>query len=280
MSQGGEFMENKQKADPANKKFLDQQELQIYDARPALGKLEIDKHGIVIANLKTKMPETLEVLFEEKDTQIRSIYWPEVEELAKKTIVNSEGRLPKYAFAIGTQKFTEDKSRGILGSYARTAHADFSEVVFDNAYKMLTKRGVPEEEAQNLDIMFINAWKPFGQTVKDNAFAILDWNTVDPENDVHIMTRGAPTIKGNIYGSQITYNPNHRWVYMPNQTSEELWLFKQADSRSRDKKPHSLAQYAFHISIRLPDDDGTARSRRSIALRLVLGYEKKPKAAL
>merc|ERR550514_1679847 len=201
MSQGGEFMENKQKADPANKKFLDQQELQIYDARPALGKLEIDKHGIVIANLKTKMPETLEVLFEEKDTQIRSIYWPEVEELAKKTIVNSDGRSPKYVFVIGTQKFTEDKSRGILGSYARTAHADFSEVVFDNAFKMFTKRG-------------------------------------------------SPFIKGNIYGTTISYNPNHRWVYLPEQKDDEIWLFKQADSRAVEKNPINLAQYAFHISFR------------------------------
>merc|ERR550514_2332870 len=278
MSQGGEFMENKQKADPANKKFLDQQELQIYDARPALGKLEIDKHGIVIANLKTKMPETLEVLFEEKDTQIRSIYWPEVEELAKKTIVNSDGRSPKYVFVIGTQKFTEDKSRGILGSYARTAHADFSEVVFDNAYKMFTKRGVSEEEAKNLDIMFVNAWKPFGQTVKDNHFTILDWTSVDVAKDVHIMKRGSPFIKGNIHGTTISYNPNHRWVYLPEQKDDEIWLFKQADSRAVEKNPINLAQYAFHISFRTPDDPGTNRTRRSIALRLVLGFEKEATA--
>ena len=53
----------------------------------------------------------------------------------------------RYVFALGTQKFTEDKSRGAFGSYSRSAHADFSEVVFDSAYKMLTKRGVPEKEA-------------------------------------------------------------------------------------------------------------------------------------
>ena len=26
---------------------------------------------------------------------------------------------------------------------------------------MLTKRGVSEEEAQSLDLMFVNTWKPF-----------------------------------------------------------------------------------------------------------------------
>ena len=36
-----------------------------------------------------------------------------------------------------------------------------ADVVFDRAYKMLTKRGVSEEEAQSLDLMFVNTWKPF-----------------------------------------------------------------------------------------------------------------------
>ena len=48
----------------------------------------------------------------------------------------------------------------------KRAHADFSEVVFDGAWKMFVKRGVPEAAARNLDILFVNAWKPYGQTVR------------------------------------------------------------------------------------------------------------------
>ena len=43
---------------------------------------------------------------------------------------------------------TADVSAGVQADYARVAHADFSEVVFDGAYKMLAKRGVPENEAR------------------------------------------------------------------------------------------------------------------------------------
>jgi len=158
--------------------------------------------------------------------------------------------------------------------YSRVAHADFSEVVFDNAYKMLTKRGVPETEAKALDLMFINVWKPFGQTVKDNPFAVLDWTSVDPVNDVHVRLRGQTATKGAIYNSLVTYNPNHRWAFLPDHRDDEVLLFKQADSRAENKEPASLSQYGFHVSFKLPTDIDETKTRRSIAVRLLLGFEK------
>ena len=69
-------------------------------------------------------------------------------------------------------------------------------------------------------------------------------------------------------------------VYLPKQRDDEVWLFKQADSRALNKEPYHLAQYAFHNSFRRPEDPGTNRSRRSISVRLVLGFEPKAKAKL
>merc|ERR1712196_345131 len=126
-----------------------------------------------------------------------------------------------------------DKSKGLIHSYARQAHTDFSDVIWDNGYKMLTKRGVPEAEAKHLDKMIVNAWQPFGtEPVRDNPLAILDWSSVNPETDVHGPKRGAAFKKGNIYGTQVTWNAKHRWLYMPEQKPEEVWFFKQVDSRS------------------------------------------------
>ncbi len=209
LAQGGEFMANSQKANPANKKNLDVQEMRVYDARTVREQLDIDTHGFQVETLNTTMDETLENLFEDKEATIRSVYWPELCELAKQAVV-SDGRRPKYVFCLGTQKFTEDKSRGLLGSYSRSAHADFADVVFDRAYKMLTKRGVSEEEATKMDLMFVNAWKPFGRAVADNPLTILDWSSVDPSRDVHGLPRGAPVVKGNILASTVTFNPGHK----------------------------------------------------------------------
>ena len=59
------------------------------------------------------------------------------------------------------------------------------------------------------------------------------------------------------------------------QQDDEVWLFKHAGSRSVNKKPPALAQDGFHTSWKLPghpaNEDAT---RASIAVRLLLGYEK------
>ena len=269
LAQGGEFMESRAKGSKAGLANLDPHEMEIFDARPDLETLDLEIQGFCVANLKTALPETLEVLLEEREVAIREIYWPETIELARRTLV-SDGRSPKYVFVLGTQKFTEDKSRGLLGSYARSAHADFADVVFDRAHRMLTKRGVPEEEALNLDLMFVNAWKPFGRVVADNPLAILDWTTLDPARDVHGLPRGAPVEKGNIFASTVTHNPAHRWMYLSNMTPEEVWFFKQADSRPA--RP-GLSRHAFHTSFRQSGDVGAERSRRSIAVRLLCAFE-------
>ena len=110
---------------------------------------------------------------------------------------------------------------------------------------MLTKRGVAETEAKALDLMFVNVWKPYGQTVKDNPFTILDWTSVDPGNDVHVKLRGEQSTKGAVYNTMVSYNPSHRWVYLPDQQDDEVWIFKQADSRAFNKEPAKLAQLAW-----------------------------------
>jgi len=269
IAQGGEFMESRERGSPSALANLDPREMRIFDVRPELANLDLDTQGFCVANLKTSLPETLEILLEQEEVKIREIFWPEIIDLARRTIV-SDGRSPKYVFALGTQKFTEDKSRGLLGSYARAAHADFADVVFDRAYKMLTKRGVPEEEAQSLDLMFVNTWKPFGRVVTDNPLAILDWTTVDPARDVHGLPRGASVEKGNILVSTVTHNPAHHWMYVSRMTPEEVWFFKQADSRP--PRP-GLSRHAFHTSFRQPGDEKAERTRRSIAVRLLCAFE-------
>lgn len=268
-AQGGEFMDNQQRGSERDLANLDPHEMRIFDARPWRESLEVDTHGFCLANLRTSLPETLEVLFEEKEVKIREVYWPEIIELVRRVIVRND-QSPKYVFALGTQKFTEDKSRGLLGSYSRSAHADFADVVFDRAYKMLTKRGVSEQEALSMDLMFVNAWRPFGRVVRDNPLTLLDWTSLDPSKDVHGLQRGAEIQKGNILASTVTYNSAHRWMYLPDMTPEEVWLFKQADSRPASS---GLSRHAFHTSFRQPGQGSTDRTRRSIAVRLLCAFE-------
>ena len=197
------------KASLASGRTHAREEMKVYDIRSVPNEFDIDTHGFIFTNFKTKMSQTKEVMLDPEEKEIRSVYWPEMEKLAKDVVV-SQGRKPKYAYALATQKFLPDEAArkkaaqenpfgAIAATYSRIAHADFSEVVFDNAYKMLTKRGVSEDEAKNkLDLMLVNVWKPYNQTVKDNPFAILDWTSVNPKEDVHVYLRGRKIVKGGV----------------------------------------------------------------------------------
>merc|ERR1712224_566474 len=229
MDHGSGDMKTQQKgSNMAARAMLEPHEMLMYDCRPNLQDLSLDRNGLLLANLKSALRPDLEVLLAEDEKDIRAIYWPEIVNLAKEKI-KIDGRQAKHVFAIGTQKFTEDRSRGFLGSYSRQAHADFSDVVFDNAYKMLVKRGVPEQEAKELDIVFVNSWQPFGREVNDNALTILDWTSLKNEDLVE-KRRGTPFVQGHIYTTGVLHNPDHRWLYVPKMQTDEVWFFKQADS--------------------------------------------------
>lgn len=272
----GDMRNNKEKGTAQKaREMLEPQEMLIQNGRAVQDTFSLDTHGFCFRELHSALPQSLDVLLAEDEQQIQEIYWPEVEELARTTI-RSNGLAPKYVFAIGTQKFTEDRSRGFLGSYSRQAHADFSDVVFDNAHKMLVKRGVPEKEAQRMDIAFINCWQPFGCEVFDNHLALLDWCTVEVDSDVVEKPRGSPIIKGHIYTTMIHHNPRHQWVYLPKMMPHEVIMFKQGDSRSSP----GLAKYAFHTAIRDPTAPPDAPGRRSISVRLICAFERPPAAAL
>ena len=116
------------------------EELPVYDVRPGHGKFEIDTHGFITAKMTTALPQTLEVISDPDEVEIRKTYWPEVEDLAFRTIRRRDGSAPKYVFAVGTQKFVplspdeaaalDDPFGALSATYARIAHSDFSEVVF------------------------------------------------------------------------------------------------------------------------------------------------------
>lgn len=166
-----------------------------------------------------------------------------------------------------------------MGAYSRQAHADMTgprgpwpPTLFKLANRMLEQRGISLEEARSMDLMFVNVWRPFSYNVVDNPLTILDWTSVDPAKDCYIIPKGTPLTFGEPV-QRIIHSPSHRWLYLPNMTPEEVYLFKQSDSRL--DLPDHIAQHAFHTSFRLPTDPGTDRSRRSIAVRMLLLFEPK-----
>lgn len=259
---------------------LNPHEMRILDGRAEISKWNMDENGFrVVQGFQTKLTPSMDTLFDPKEAEIRKVYYPEIEELAKKSVALADGRLPKYTFALRTQKFSEDRSRGFLGTYSRQTHADFTDIHFGDfqtrgAFQMLTKRGVPEQEAKNMDILFINTWQPFMRPAYNNPLTILDWRTVDPGDFMEItrdvMPKKAADGKMYAYVTELAHNPKHQWVYLSNMNTDEVYFFKQADSRVDGKQ----SRYAFHTSFSDPAVDPALPGRRSIATNLICAFEK------
>ena len=63
----------------------------------------------------------------------------------------------------------------------------------------------------------------------DNPLAILDWSSVSL-SDLYRIPSGLPMTPGEP-PQRITFNPDHRWVYVPGMRPEEVLFFKQGDTR-------------------------------------------------
>ena len=54
----------------------------------------------------------------------------------------------------------QTKGSDFVTAYATFAHTDYSEEILDKSWKMLVKRGVPQEEAMKMETAFFNVWQP------------------------------------------------------------------------------------------------------------------------
>lgn len=113
-----------------------------------------------------------------------------------------------------------------------------------------------------------------------DPLAVLDWTSV-ALNDFSEVGRDTPPQKAADgkpfpYVSLLSHNPKHRWVYLSNMKQDEVWFFKQADSRREGQ--HS--RYAFHTSFHDPSVDPGLPGRRSIATNLICAFERPAVAKL
>ena len=323
----------------------------------------IDREGVLVlqkpgGDKAWAFADALEDVLDPKAVALRRDYYPELEQFILESVTTADGRRAKYAVCAASQIFTEDKSRGYIGSYARSAHTDVFEIrpeiddlrtsywdpvgwdattastgnfklgsaetpylqyrkrvqvgerplihpyagmvfggghssasrwvmrgevtpagisTIDGPENLLVSKGISLAEAREMDLMLVNAWRPFSRPVADNPLAVLDCTSIDTDEDCYRIPDGVP-MTGGEPPQRITHNPAHRWLYVPEMRPDEVLVFKQGDSRvGTEQDAGALSRFCFHTSFRLPGDPGGEhghRTRRSIASRLLLLFER------
>jgi hypothetical protein len=114
-------------------------------------------------------------------------------------------------------------------------------------------------------VQVINLWRPIRGPLRDAPLAVCDVESVAPEDLVpsDLVYRNRV---GETYA--VTYNPSHRWYYVPEMQPHEALLLKCYDSET-DGRARFLPHTAF-VDPTTPED---APPRESIELRTLVFHE-------
>jgi hypothetical protein len=105
----------------------------------------------------------------------------------------------------------------------------------------------------------LNVWRPIAGPVRDSPLAFCDASSVAPGDLVPAELRYPDRI-GEIY--YVRFNPAHRWYYLPQMRTDEVWVFKNYDAATDGR-----ARFTPHTAFLEPLQHGEIPARESIEFR-------------
>lgn len=235
-------------------------EVTIHDLREKRG-LSYEKDGFIVAKLDSIMR------YEdyENDAKIEGMHWREVRECVRKNLEASSVEVLDYVVRRRDPEWPIAKG----GTYesqqpASAAHIDHT---FEEGCRII--RDVYGEKAGVVlggRWQCVNAWHPLQGPLKDWPLAVCSATSVDYEADTmagDVVDRDAA-----FENTQVHFNPEQKWYYLPGQMPDELLIFKNADSEQRK----GGSPGAPHASFDNPLKKDSGLLRESIELRLLVRW--------
>lgn len=225
---------------------LEKREVPIYDARPWVDELFLDRQGVKLLRRPTRVEQFYD------DKEVERDYYPEIEALVKETTGAN------HVIIFDHTRRRDDGAPGGAKAPARRIHNDYTESSAPQRVRDL----LGEAEAERLrkvPFVQINVWRPIAGPVKRSPLALLDASTLDP-SDLIATDMVYPNRTGEIY--HLAYNPGQRWLYFPAMQQEEAIVIKGFDSRT-DGRSRFTPHTSFDHPTTSPDDP----PRESIEVR-------------
>lgn len=223
-------------------------EMKIHNGRAIADELSLEREGFILCRHETKVTN----FYDEDD--VRRIYYPEIEELVKRTAGAKRVLVFDHTLRSADQATREGKK---IGGPVRNAHNDYTEWSGPQRVRDL----LPDEAEELLQRRFavVQVWRPINKPVEREPLAIADARTIGTDEIVP-SARIYPNRRGEVF--HCTYNPKHRWYYFPHMRRDEAMVFKCFDSE-RDGRARWTAHCAFDDPTSPPD----APPRESIEMR-------------
>lgn len=219
----------------------------LLNGRALSERLSLDEQGFVFVEHKTQVKDFFD------ENQLRTIYYPEIEELIRSQSGASRVVIFDHALRSGDEAEREEK---LVRNPVLQAHNDYTEWSGPNRLREI----LPDEADELLKHRFaiIQVWRAINRPIQSNPLALADARSIAFE-DLMVAERRYPHRVGQTY--RLKYNPDHRWIYFPEMRRDEAIVFKVYDS---DK---NRARFTAHTSFEDPATPPGAPPRQSIEMR-------------
>lgn len=133
------------------------------------------------------------------------------------------------------------------------------------------KQVLGEEEVMKVAkkrFQIINIWRPLGPNpVVNMPLTICDYRTIDINHDVHSINSVGSQISMQSYMISKNANDQHRWNYLRNMTSNEMFIFKIFDSNE------TVARFGAHTAFVDDNASPSDLQQTSIEMRALIIYD-------
>ena len=222
----------------------------IYSARSIASEISLDREGFALLEEESAVRDFWD------DEELRRVYYPE-----------TEAAIAKATGASRVFIFDHTRRRRVLGAQDRAAgipRQPATRVHVDHTAKSGPQRvrdllGDEAEELLRGRVQVINLWRPIRGPLHDAPLALCDASSVAPDDLVPADLVYANRI-GETYA--VTYNPDHRWFYVPAMKRDEALLIKCFDSLTDGR-----ARFAPHTAFDDPTAPADMLPRESIEIR-------------
>jgi len=227
----------------------------IRNGRTLTERLSLEEQGFVFVPHPTKVTD----FFDEQ--QLKSVYYPEIEQLIRRESGASRVVIFDHTLRSGDEAEREEK---LIRNPVLQAHNDYTEWSGPNRLREL----LPDEAEALLAHRFaiIQVWRAIDRPIQANPLALADARSIASE-DLMIAERRLPHRVGQTY--RLQYNPNHQWVFFPEMRRDEAIVFKVYDSEKDGR-----ARFTAHTSFDDPATPADAPPRQSIEVRAFAFFDQ------
>src|SRR5574341_839424 len=170
-------------------------------------RLSLEEQGFVFVEHKTKVADFFDT------EQLKSVYYPEVEQLIKQE--SGAARVVIFDHTLRSGDETERETK-LIREPVLSAHNDYTEWSGPNRVREF----LPDEADELLARRFaiIQVWRAINQPIQANPLALADAKSVRSD-DLLVAERRYPHRVGQTY--RLKFNSQHRWYYFPEMRRDE-----------------------------------------------------------